>query len=217
MQWKRCSKVFPPMRVMTYSGKKANFWHDHYAQRAIIEKFPARSVYKLQEIQHKYDLIKKGASVLDLGCSPGSWLLYAAELAGKTGRVTGMDIKPVTLKLPDNVNVITGDILDILTAEPLKNSLGDRFDVVLSDMAPSTTGNSATDCARSVELCRRALSLANEKLIIGGSFVCKIFQGEDFQAYLLEVRACFEQHKIFKPKSSRKTSREIYIIGMGKK
>jgi len=198
------------------SSKSANLWQDYYTRRAKKEKYPARSVYKLQEIQHKYNLIKKGGSVLDLGCYPGSWLLYAAKLVGKTGRVIGLDIQPVTLTLPGHVSVLIGDILSYSTDSLLNNSLGNRFDVILSDMAPSTTANPAVNSYRSTELCRAALSLACEKLVTGGSFACKIFQGEDFQDFVLEMRNCFKRHKIFKPKSSRKASREIYIIGMGK-
>jgi len=206
-----------PVVVMKSSRSKPNVWQDHYTRKAKNEQFPARSVYKLQEIQKKYTLIKKGYSVLDLGCSPGSWLLYAAQLVGKTGRVTGLDLKALTIKLPDQVYVVAGDIFNILKTDQLKDTLWNGFDVVLSDMAPSTTGNKTVDSTRSFELCQAALSLAKEKLITGGSFVCKIFQGEDFQAFALEVRACFQQQKIFKPKSSRKASREIYIIGLGKK
>jgi len=198
------------------SSKRANLWQDYYTRRAKKEKYPARSVYKLQEIQHKYNLIKKGHSVLDLGCYPGSWLLYAAKLVGKTGKVTGVDIQPVTLTLPGQVSVLTGDILHYSTESLLNKSLGNRFDVILSDMAPSTTGSPAVNSFRSTELCRAALSIAGEKLVTGGSFVCKIFQGEDFQDFVLAIRGCFDRHKIFKPKSSRKASREIYMIGMGK-
>jgi 23S rRNA (uridine2552-2'-O)-methyltransferase len=196
---------------------KPNTWQDHYTRKAKNARFPARSVFKLEEIQRKYRLIKKGDRVLDLGCSPGSWLLYAAGLVGKTGRVTGLDRTQVTTALPGQVKVITGDLLDILREERLKETLGDRFNVILSDMAPATTGNKTVDGARSFELSRAALSTARETLISGGAFVCKLFQGEDFQAFVGEVRGCFQTQKIFKPQSSRKASREIYIIGMGKK
>lgn len=204
-------------RAMKPSSNKHNKWDDHYARKAKHEQFPARSVYKLQEIQKKYNLIKKGYSVLDLGCFPGSWLLYAAQLVGETGWVTGLDLKTITIKLPEHVHVITGDVFDFLEINPIKDKIGKQFHVVLSDMAPATTSSKTVDSARSFILCQTALSVAKKNLIAGGSFVCKIFQGEDFQAFISEVRTCFQQQKIFKPKSSRKTSKEIYIIGMGKK
>lgn len=200
---------------MKRSAKKHSQWQDHYTQRAKKERFPARSVYKLQEIQKKYNIIKKGYNVLDLGCAPGSWLLYSADLAGNTGRVIGIDLVPVTVNVPSHVRVYTGDIL--LMDDDFFKSLGTDFNVVISDMAPSTTGNKFVDSTRSFELCRTALSIAQLTLITGGSFVCKIFQGEDFKILIDMVRSVFKNHKIFKPKSSRKASKEIYVIGFGKK
>ena len=91
---------------MKSSKRKPKSWDDHYARKAKNERWPARSVYKLQEIQHKYQLIKKGYSVLDLGCSPGSWLLYTAELVGETGMVIGLDLKTITIRLPDQVRIM---------------------------------------------------------------------------------------------------------------
>ncbi len=200
---------------MKRSRSKRGKWEDHYTQRAKKERFPARSVYKLQEIQEKYDIIKKGDRILDLGCSPGSWLLYAAELAGNKGMVTGIDLKPVTVKIPSNVRVYTGDILSMNDDRP--EFAGKDFNVVLSDMAPSTTGIKDVDAARSFNLCEAAFSIAQKMLLPGGSFVCKIFQGEDFESFSDSIKAGFNKRKIFKPQSSRKASREIYIIGTGKK
>ena len=200
---------------MKRSAKRANLWEDHYSRQAKKERFPARSVYKLQEIQKKYNLIKKGDTVLDLGCAPGSWLLYAAGLTGSTGRVIGIDQVPVSIDVPSYVTLYTGDIL--LMEEDFIKSLGIGVNVVLSDMAPSTTGNKLVDNTRSFNLCCRALSISQMMLTTGGFFVCKIFQGEDFSAFIDSVRSVFKNHKIFKPKSSRKASKEIYVIGFGKK
>jgi 23S rRNA (uridine2552-2'-O)-methyltransferase len=200
---------------MKRSAKKHSQWEDHYTQRAKKERFPARSVYKLQEIQKKYNIIKKGTNVLDLGCAPGSWLLHSADLTGKTGRVIGIDLVPVTVNVPPHVSVYTNDIL--LMDDDFFKSLGTNFNVVISDMAPSTTGNKFVDSTRSFDLCRAALSIAQMTLTTGGSFVCKIFQGEDFKTFIDSVRSVFKNHKIFKPKSSRKASKEIYVIGFGKK
>ena len=195
---------------MKRSTAKHKPWRDHYSQQAKKERFPARSVYKLQEIQKKQRLIKKGDKVLDLGCAPGSWLLYAAKLTGPKGRVIGVDIKPLAVQLPSHIKIITADVFTLDN-----ESLGNDYNVVLSDMAPATTGHKAVDAARSYNLCETALNIAQGILLPGGSFVCKIFQGADFNLYLDTVRAGFKGLKIFKPQSSRKTSKEIYVIGLG--
>jgi 23S rRNA (uridine2552-2'-O)-methyltransferase len=196
---------------MKHATAKHKPWQDHYSRRAKKERYPARSVYKLAEIQKKYRMIKKGHKVLDLGCSPGSWLLYAAELTGNKGQVIGIDLKPVSIQVPSHIKVITADVFE-LDAE----SLGNNYNVVLSDMAPATTGHKAVDAARSVGLCETALSIAQSVLLPGGCFVSKIFQGSDFNQFLDSVRAEFKTQKIFKPRSTRKASKEIYIIGLGR-
>jgi 23S rRNA (uridine2552-2'-O)-methyltransferase len=192
-----------------------SMWQDHYTRRAKKERYPARSVYKLQEIQKKFNLIQKGHRVLDLGCAPGAWLLYAGEVTGPGGRVVGIDLKPVIIALPAHVKAYVGDALAPENA--VFSEMRDGFQVVLSDMAPATTGMKDVDALRSYELCRAALDIAGSRLISGGAFVCKIFQGEDFKVFTEAVRSAFKQQKIFKPQSSRKASKEIYIIGMGKK
>ena len=191
------------------ASKKNKPWQDHYSRQAKKDRFPARSVYKLAEIQKKHRLIKKGDTVLDLGCAPGSWLLYAAKLTGPKGRVIGLDLKPVSIQLPSHTKIITADVftLDI-------ESLEKDFKVVLSDMAPATTGHNIVDAARSYNLCESALNIAQSILLPGGSFVCKIFQGPDFNLFLNAARAGFKGLKIFKPQSSRKASKEIYVIGL---
>jgi len=200
---------------MTHSPSHPNRWEDHYSRKAKKERFPSRSVYKLKEIQVKFNLIKKGDAILDLGCFPGSWLLYSADIAGSKGRVTGIDLKPAAINLPHHVRVYTGDICAI--DDRLLKSMGKGYNVVLSDVAPATTGNKTADAARSFHLCRAALSIAQQVLIQNGSFVCKIFQGEDAKQFSDSVKVCFNKYKIFKPQSSRKASREIYVIGSGKK
>jgi len=196
-------------------GSKINRWADHYTRQAKREHFPARSVYKLKEIQRRFGLIKPGDRVLDLGCSPGSWLLYAAELTGPGGQITGIDIQPVGVPVPKHVRVLAGDVLS--ADAPLFETLGIDFDVILSDMAPSTTGIKSADSARSYELCLAALRIAERHLRKGGTLLCKIFQGEEFKRFQLQIQNLFQNHKIFKPQSSRKASREIYIIGTGKR
>jgi 23S rRNA (uridine2552-2'-O)-methyltransferase len=200
---------------MKRNPKTINRWQDHYTRKAKKEQFPARSVFKLEEIQKKYNIIKKGDAVLDLGCAPGSWLLYAAGLTGNAGRVIGIDLVPVTINVPAHVNLYTGDIF--LMDDHFFKSLGTGFNAVISDMAPSTTGNKFVDNVRSFDMCCKALSIAQMTLTAGGSFVCKIFQGEDFKTFVESVRNVFNVHRIFKPKSSRKASKEIYVIGLRKK
>ena len=189
--------------------------NDHYSKQAKKDRFPARSVYKLQEIQRRFKVIRKGDRGLDLGCSPGSWLLYAAELVGKDGYVTGIDLEPLKIKIPSNINVYTADIFSL--DDDLRALVGKNFNAVMSDMAPATTGQKGMDAARSFHLCMAALTLAREVMVHGGNFVCKIFQGEEFEEFLDSVKDEFRNHKIFKPRSSRKASKEIYVIGKGKK
>ncbi len=200
---------------MKRTRTKRNQWEDHFTRKARKEKYPARSIYKLQEIQGKHRLIKKGARVLDLGCYPGSWLVYAAQLTGPGGSVIGIDLKTVTVKLPPHARIFTGDILAL--DDLMSESMGDGFDVVLSDMAPATTGNKNVDAIRSLNLCEAALDTAKSRLLTGGSFVCKIFQGPDFNNFVNLVKTSFKNCKIVKPQSSRKASREIFIVGLHKK
>ncbi|MFH2045678.1 MAG: RlmE family RNA methyltransferase [Pseudomonadota bacterium] len=194
---------------------KANKWEDHYSRLAKKENYPARSVYKLQEIQSRYKLIKKGGRVLDLGCYPGSWTVYASSLVGEKGIIVGVDLKKLETNNLSNVIAYQADILDIDDKTLL--AIGKDFDVIISDMAPATTGNKSVDAVRSYDLCVAALEIATKVLLYNGAFLCKIFQGEDFNNFLEMVKAVFKSYKIFKPQSSRKSSKEIYIIGLGKK
>jgi 23S rRNA (uridine2552-2'-O)-methyltransferase len=200
---------------MRHSAAKANRWEDHYTRLARKERYPARSVYKLQEIQKRFAVIRTGSGVLDLGCAPGSWLMYAADLAGPSGRVVGVDLTPVAVRLPAQVSVHTVDVFDLV--EDPAAFFGVEFDAVLSDMAPATTGSRGVDAARSHNLCEAALAIARKVLRPGGAFVCKIFQGEDFKPFTEAVKAGFSECRIFKPQSCRKASKEIYLIGKGRK
>ncbi len=197
--------------------KKAgkNQWADHLTQRAKAENYPARSIYKLEEIQNKFKIMKKNDQVLDLGCAPGSWLLYAARQVGGRGRVFGIDLKAIEIKLPDNVIAVKDNILNLDNDSFLNKNTG--FNVILSDMAPATTGRKDVDALKSFELCNMALTVADDFLAQNGHFVCKIFQGNDFNVFQKNVKSKFKECKIFKPDSCRKQSKEIYIIAKGKK
>lgn len=200
---------------MKQTNRGKNPWADHYTRKAKKDNFAARSVYKLQEIQKKYRILKRGSRVLDLGCAPGSWLQFAADTIGPDGRLVGIDLTPVFIRLPGNVTVLTGDVADLDTH--LAGLSITRFDAVLSDMAPATTGNRHVDEARSVGLCEAALYVSDTLLVQGGNFVCKIFQGSDFTAFVDQVKSRFTRQAAFRPQSTRKASREVFIIGMGKK
>ena len=188
------------------------FRKDHFHQKAQKEGFVARAVFKLEEIDRKAPLFRPGMNVLDLGCAPGSWLQYAAPRVGKEGHLVGIDRGPIDLALP-NLRVVVGDVFEVKREELLGEL--DGFDVVLSDMAPDTTGIRHVDQARSEALFERALDIACETLVPGGSFVGKLFQGPDFQKLVTRCRKEFAGVKIEKPKGSRQASIEQYVVGRG--
>jgi 23S rRNA (uridine2552-2'-O)-methyltransferase len=196
-------------------GAPKKKWQDHYTRQAQKENYPARSVYKLQEMQQKYSIIRKDDRVLDLGCAPGAWLLFASEQSGPGGMVTGIDLQKIDIHLPPQAQAVQADISD--TGSGWLEKIGREFDVILSDMAPATTGSKSVDAARSHILCRAALDIARQALKPGGTFVCKVFQGPDVKAFEQDVRNSFAKIKNFKPRSSRKASKELFIIGFGKK
>jgi 23S rRNA (uridine2552-2'-O)-methyltransferase len=186
--------------------------HDAFFKRARSAGFAARSVYKLEEIDRRLRLLRPGDRVLDLGCRPGSWLQYALGVVGPHGAVVGIDRDPLE-NPPAGARVIQGDIYTAPDAE----LLGDlrAFDVVLSDMAPDTTGVRATDQARSAALFEEALGRALRLLAPGGAFVGKIFQGPDFEELRRRMTARFATVRIVKPESSRAQSIEIYLGAKG--
>ncbi|MDA8165612.1 MAG: RlmE family RNA methyltransferase [Desulfobacteraceae bacterium] len=190
---------------------------DHYFKKAKQERYPARSVYKLQEAQDKYRFLTKGDKVLDLGCHPGSWSLYAARTLGPAGLVVGADLQRSGGRQVEGgapIRWLTADITapDFIAAV---RDIAPRFQVVLSDAAPRTTGSRVTDEQRSLELARQVLAIAAELLAPGGALYCKIFEGEDFKEYVEEVRTRFGAVRIVKPKSSRPESREVFVLGTG--
>lgn len=193
---------------------------DFYFKKAKKEGFPARSVYKLEEAQQKNQLLRKGDAVLDLGCQPGSWSLYAAKLVGPAGLVVGVDLQTGTaLKSQAGaapIHFLCGDVFAEKMAERIRE-IHARFQVVLSDMAPRTSGNRWTDQQLSLRLVRQVLELAREFLLPGGNLYCKVFEGEDFRELVDEARLLFGQVKVVKPKSSRSESREVFLLGMGYK
>ncbi len=179
---------------------------DHYTRKAKSSGMRARSAYKLLQICRKYNLIKRKDDVLDLGCWPGGWLIASKKLT--KGRVVGIDL--VQIKPIGGVEFYRGDVKEVV------KEVSGSFDVVLSDMAPKTTGMIELDVARSIELAELALDVALKKLKDNGNFLVKVFQGEGYEDYLKKVRKSFSFVKAFKPPASKDKSKEMYIIGIGK-
>ena len=188
---------------------------DHYFHKAKRAGYVARSAYKLEEIDKKNKLLRKGNLVLDLGCSPGSWLQYAAGKVGEKGVVLGVDLQTVTLSLPKNVKVIQADIFE-MTAKDLEIN-GGMVDVILSDMAPNTTGIRDTDAQRSFVLNQKVLWLSGDLLRPQGAMLVKAFQGAPLEKLRHAFSNSFYQVKLCKPKSSRSESVEIFLLGLSKK
>jgi len=183
---------------------------DHYTKKAKSEGFAARSVYKLEEIQRRFRILKSGARVVDLGCAPGSWSAFAAQKCGNK-RLVGVDITQLDT-YPGHF--IHGSILEIET-ETIHEALGGPADVVLSDMAPFTNGNRFSDHVRQVELATAAFDTACRLLKPGGAFVVKVFDGQDAQQYTADVRARFGTVKRIKPPATRNQSVEFFLVGTG--
>lgn len=189
-----------------------NRWNDHYTRKARNEKWLARSVYKLKEIDNKYTIIRKGYRVLDLGCYPGSWSQYCLKKVGTGGEVIGLDKTKPDRLTSVHFQFLEADIMD-LKIDQLKHQVGE-MDVVLSDLAPRTTGIRITDTSRSMELAEKALEIGLAVLKTGGHFLCKIFEGEDVKAFRDLVSNHFNQMRSIRPSAVRKGSRERYILGL---
>ncbi len=196
--------------------------HDRYFKQAKRDGYLARSAYKLIEIDQRHKILRPGLRVLDLGCSPGSWLQVAADAVTERGMVVGIDLKPVRAPMPSHVRTIEADAYKIDPAElialatPPNASPTARpraFDVLLSDMAPDTSGHD--DDLRSAHLCRQILALAPALLRHGGSLAMKIFEGAEYAPVLAETRAVFDNVKGLKPDATRSVSREMYIVAKG--
>jgi 23S rRNA (uridine2552-2'-O)-methyltransferase len=186
---------------------------EYYSRLAREEGYPARSVYKLKEIDEKYKIFRRGDLVLDLGCAPGSWMMYISRTIGSEGRVIGVDIEDLKMPLAANMRFVKKDIIELGLDDFSEFNKG--FDIVVSDSAPKTTGVKTADVVNSVILANKALALAKLVLRPGGKFVCKIFEGELAEEFFEEVKKSFEFVKRFRPKAVSKGSREFYVVGMG--
>jgi 23S rRNA (uridine2552-2'-O)-methyltransferase len=187
---------------------------DAFTKAAKAQGYPARSVFKLEEIDRRVRLLKPGQRVLDLGAAPGSWSMYAAQKIGGKGKLLAIDLTDVTIPLGACATFRQGDALS-LANEDL--ALFAPYDVVLSDMAPSTTGSKIADQARSFELFMRAVAVAEALAAPGGSFVGKIFMSEDFVKARDALRGLFEEVRSIRPEGTRANSVEIFLIGLRRK
>lgn len=204
---------------------------DRYSELARQQGYPARSVFKLIEIQQKFRLLRPGQHVLDLGCSPGSWTLYASKVVGSRGSVTAIDMHEFDSNVQHqrNVTFIKSDIFAWLqqyrqqqkqandstaTSTPQSSPQpSQQYHVILSDMAPATSGNKDYDRSSSAHLCYAALYCADHLLRPSGHLVVKVLQGKDTQSVTSAMKKRFESVKSFKPESSRKNSTEMFLVG----
>ncbi|MBO4629332.1 MAG: RlmE family RNA methyltransferase [Treponema sp.] len=194
------------------SYEKPDFW----SQKAFSEGYPARSVYKLKEIDEKFGMIKKNYTVLDLGSAPGSWTTFLLRAMDGTGTVVSCDLNPLAKSVKgDNLVFIQGD----LNAPEIRTQIKNQgpYDLVVCDAAPKTTGNRTVDTARSEQLVEMAVWYAQTMLKEGGNFAVKIFQNGDQQKILKSMREIFTTAKGFKPEACRAESFETYLIGVKKR
>jgi len=182
---------------------------DTYVRKSKVDGYRARSAYKLIEIDEKFKIFKGGLTVIDIGAAPGSWSQYASK-AVKNGKIISIDLKE--MEPIDNTTQIIGDFTNNETQEQIKNLLTDKTDVVMSDMAVNTTGIKNIDSIQTGELCKDAMFFSKEIISKNGFFISKIFMGGSFNEIIQFGKKIFKDVKVFKPKSSRKDSKESFII-----
>ncbi len=188
---------------------------DPFRTRARAEGFVARAIYKLKEIDEKYRLFRPGQRVLDLGCAPGSWLQYLASRVGPRGLVVGVDTAELAIQIAPPLYFLRAGV-ESLDLETL-TAISPGFDVVVSDLAPKTTGVREVDAQRSLDLARQALDLARRLLRPGGHFLVKIFAGPDLPGLAVVIQKEFRTFRQLKPAGSRAASRELYLLGLNRR
>lgn len=184
---------------------------DHYRRLAKDQGYRSRAAYKLKQLNDSYRILKKGYRVVDIGCAPGGWVQVATHEVGHSGKVVGIDLKPV-----DSVQgstILQGSIDDPVAVNKIIEAMGGlRADAVLSDLAPNVSGMWDVDHARQIDLTRNALALAKQVLREGGSAIFKVFEGEFLRELKGEVAASFEKVLVSKPTASRQQSSELYLV-----
>jgi len=182
---------------------------DIYVRQSKVDGYRARSAYKLIEIDEKFKIFKGGLSIIDIGAAPGSWSQYAIK-ASKSGKLISIDLKKME---PIGSSVqIQGDFTEEKIQEEIKKNINGKVDVVMSDMAVDTTGIKNIDSIQTGELCKEAMFFAKDLMKDNGYFISKIFMGGTFNEIVAEGKKYFKEVKVFKPKSSRKDSKESFII-----
>lgn len=201
---------------MSKPRRSSGSWRDRqerdpFVQRARREGWRSRAVFKLEEIDRKERLLRPGMVCVDLGAAPGGWSQYVTQKLDGRARIVAVDLLPMDA-LPE-VEFIQGDFRDDEVFEALLEAVGEEgADLVMSDMAPNISGTKAVDQPRSMYLAELALDMARRILKPGGSFVCKVFQGEGFDGFVRDARNSFERVRVFKPEASRAASREVYLV-----
>lgn len=187
---------------------------DPFVRRAKTEGYRARAVYKLEELDRRYKLLRRGMNVLDLGAAPGSWSQYVSRVLDGEAHIVAVDLLPMDA-LPQ-VDFIEGDFREDATLAAIRSRFAaGEADLVMSDMAPNISGNRAVDQPRAMYLVELAMEVCNDVLRKGGSFVCKLFQGEGADQFIADARRRFDVVRVVKPKASRAASREVYLVGTG--
>ena len=182
---------------------------DIYVRQSKVDGYRARSVYKLIEINEKFKIFKNGISVLDIGAAPGSWSQYASKIV-KNGKIISLDLKE--MENIKNTIQIKGDFTDLNIQKKIKGLLSNKLDVVMSDMAVNTTGIKNIDSIQTGELCKEAMNFSKEVISSNGFFISKIFMGGTFNEIVALGKKIFKEVRVFKPQSSRKDSKESFII-----
>tara|TARA_B100000963_G_scaffold66596_1_gene54745 strand:- start:589 stop:1200 length:612 start_codon:yes stop_codon:yes gene_type:complete len=182
---------------------------DIYVRQSKIDGYRARSVYKLIEINNKFKIFKNGISILDIGAAPGSWSQYASQIV-KNGKIISLDLKEI--EVIKNTTQIKGDFTDPNIKRKIKKLLTKGLDIVMSDMAVNTTGVKNLDSIQTGELCKEAMIFSKEVLSSNGFFISKIFMGSTFNEIVALGKKIFREVRVFKPLSSRKESKESFII-----
>jgi len=190
---------------------------DYYYRLAKEERYRSRAAYKLLEVVKRYEFIKLGDVVVDLGAAPGGWMQASRKIVGETGFVLGVDVKSIEPIDDANVRSVVGDVTEPDVVETISELLPRAADAVLSDVSPNISGVWELDHARQIDLARRALQIAVSVLRPGGNFFVKVFQGDMLEDFVFEMRQSFASVKLVKPRASRRKSAELFVLGLKKR